>query len=52
MQQEYITNHEEDKLVKSIFKSEIQDRERSLERAILTILCKDLSDEFNTYNIK
>lgn len=53
MQQEYKTDHMGGTgLVKNIFKSESQEREKSLERAILTILCKELSNEFNMYDVK
>lgn len=53
MQQKYKTDHIGGTgLVKSIFKSGLQEREKSLERVILTILCKELSNEFNMYDVK
>lgn len=53
MRQEYKTIPPEGVgLVKSIFKSEAQERGKALEKAILTVLCRELSNEFNMYGVK
>lgn len=53
MQQKFKTDHiGGTKSVKNVFKSELPEREKSLERVMLTILCRELSNECNLYGVK